>query len=422
MPVFCGEWKEVMPRKMSPFKDPAFTALVDCCPDGMVVFGPDGRIVIANCQTENLFGYGRNELLHQPIEVLVPEGLRQAHQKQRPGLLHAPTVRPAGTRLARTGLRKDGTEFPVEISLSSVQTDQGGWVCTIRGVRRRQQIEEALRSSELRYRRLFEAAKDGILILNANSGRIMDVNPFLMEMLGYSHSQLVGKRLWEIGPFKDVAACQTAFQELRHKEYIRYENLPLQASNGRSLAVEFVSNVYQVNRNRIIQCNIRDISERQRAEHRLRQLAASDPLTGLANYRHFVASLDKEISRSGRVGRQFAVLMVDVDELKKTNDRHGHTIGSQVLCRLAAVLLRSCRTIDTVARFGGDEFAVVLPETQHDAANSVVRRICHGVSNDGKEPRISVSAGAAVYPVDGETVDALLEAADAAMYAMKRQK
>jgi PAS domain S-box-containing protein len=136
----------------------------------------------------------------------------------------------------------------------------------------RQQVAATLQVSETRYRRLFETAQDGILILDADTGQITDVNPFLVKMLGYSHAQLLGKQLWEIGPFKDITAARAAFSELQSSGYIRYEDLPLEASDGRCLHVEFVSNVYQVDQQRVIQCNIRDITARQQAEAALSQL------------------------------------------------------------------------------------------------------------------------------------------------------
>jgi diguanylate cyclase (GGDEF)-like protein/PAS domain S-box-containing protein len=123
-----------------------------------------------------------------------------------------------------------------------------------------------LMASEVRYRRLFETAKDGILILDATTGKITDVNPFLEEMLGYSHAELVGKALWEIGPVKDISASQEAMRHLQEKEYIRYEDLPLETKWRQRVQVEFVSNVYLVNGLKVIQCNIRDITARREAE------------------------------------------------------------------------------------------------------------------------------------------------------------
>jgi PAS domain S-box-containing protein len=126
--------------------------------------------------------------------------------------------------------------------------------------------EEALRVSEARYRRLFEAAQDGILILDANTGLITDVNPFLEKLLEYTHEEFQGKALWQIGLFKDIAASKAAFRELQAKKYVRYEDLPLQTKSGRSINVEFVSNVYEVYGTHVIQCNIRDITKRKQAE------------------------------------------------------------------------------------------------------------------------------------------------------------
>jgi len=134
---------------------------------------------------------------------------------------------------------------------------------------------EALQDSEKRYRRLFESAKDGILILDADTGKVVDVNPFLLQLLGYSYEALCGKHIWELGVFKDIAASKDAFQALQDNEYIRYEDLPLETQDGQSIAVEFVSNVYLVDHSKVIQCNIRDITAQKRAKaERARLMAA----------------------------------------------------------------------------------------------------------------------------------------------------
>jgi PAS domain S-box-containing protein len=127
-------------------------------------------------------------------------------------------------------------------------------------------VKASLRDSEARYRRLFETAQDGILIIDADTGRIIDVNPFLVSMLGYQRSDFIGKALWRFGPFKDIRANRAAFKDLIRDGYIRYEHLPLETRDGRSIEVEFISNVYLVGRQRTIQCNIRDNSQRKQAE------------------------------------------------------------------------------------------------------------------------------------------------------------
>jgi diguanylate cyclase (GGDEF)-like protein len=150
-------------------------------------------------------------------------------------------------------------------------------------------------------------------------------------------------------------------------------------------------------------------------------LAASDSLTGLANHRRLLEVLENEIQRSRRTGRSFAVLLFDLDGLKKINDKYGHLTGTRAIKRLGAVLRSISRSIDTPARYGGDEFALVLPESGAGDAEQAAARICERLVQDGQEPSISVSVGQAVYPADGTSIERLLSAADIALYKMKGQ-
>jgi len=162
-----------------------------------------------------------------------------------------------------------------------------------------------------------------------------------------------------------------------------------------------------------------DLTERKRAEEQAQLLAITDPLTGLGNYRRLVDVLDAEMERSGRTGRPFAVLLLDLDGLKKINDRYGHLVGSRALCRLGDMLRVYCRAIDTAARYGGDEFAVILPETTAAAAELVASRIHNQLATDSEQPPLSASIGVAAYPQDGVTIEALLRTADGELYRMK---
>jgi len=154
----------------------------------------------------------------------------------------------------------------LEDRLAKSSSVNGGGDLSESDIAERKRIREALKVSEIRYRRVFETAKDGILILDADTGRITDANPFLQELLGYSRAELLGKMLWEIGPFRDIKASRGAFRRLQKKEYIRYDNLPLETKGRERRYVEFVSNVYQENGTRVIQCNIRDITPRHNVE------------------------------------------------------------------------------------------------------------------------------------------------------------
>ena len=167
---------------------------------------------------------------------------------------------------------EDGREIPAGISLGPVEVQEAVLVSrAIRDITVRKRVEEARQAAEIRYRRLFEAAQDGILILDFATGQVVDVNSFLTNLLGYSHAELVGKNLWEIGPVKDISASRLSFADLQTKGVIRYDDLPLETRDGRRIAVEFVSNVYTVGGTRVIQCNIRDITRRKHAEEALRR-------------------------------------------------------------------------------------------------------------------------------------------------------
>lgn len=163
------------------------------------------------------------------------------------------------------------------------------------------------------------------------------------------------------------------------------------------------------------------MGERLRAEAQLHTLATTDPLTGLANYRRLLDVLRQEIARSRRTGRPFAVLLLDMNGLKKINDRYGHLAGSRAICRVAGVLRQACRETDTPARFGGDEFAIVLAETGDEGGQAVLRRVTQRLATDTAKPVLSVGGGHAVFPRDGDSPTLLLRAADRALYESKKQ-
>lgn len=292
---------------------------------------------------------------------------------------------------------------------------------------------QQIKTSELRYRRLFEAAQDGILILDAETGAITDVNPFLIKMLEYSRGELVGKKLWEVGAFKDIDASQVAFAALQEEEYIRYDDLPLRAQSGRLIDVEFVSNVYWVGEERVIQCNIRDITERKQAQNALlksqallREQSVRDYLTGLFNRRYMEETLERELLRAERRHLPLGIIMLDVDNLKTFNDTWGHAVGDETLRKLGVLLFNQVRAEDIACRYGGDEFILILPDASRDVTFERAERISDLAKQlrlqfDGQSLGVAtLSIGVAVFPEHGQTSAAILRAADTALYHAKQ--
>lgn len=294
--------------------------------------------------------------------------------------------------------------------------------------------ELSLKDSELRYRRLFEAAQDGILLLDAETGAITDVNPFMVKMLGYSREEFIKKKLWEVGAFHDMDASKGAFQALQKNEYIRYKDLPLKAKDGRLIQVEFVSNVYWEGDRRVIQCNIRDITERKQAEEALiesestlREQSVRDHLTGLFNRRYLEETLERELLRASRKGLSLGVIMLDVDGLKRCNDTWGHAAGDAVLRELGSFLLGHFRGEDVSCRYGGDEFVIILPDASRKASYERAQHLCEHAKQfrltfeENILEAVTLSIGVAVFPEHGSNNTAILRAADNALYHAKHE-
>jgi diguanylate cyclase (GGDEF)-like protein/PAS domain S-box-containing protein len=209
----------------------------------------------------------------------------------------------------------------------------------------REQI--TLEESEVRYRRLFETAKDGILILNGDTGRIVDANPFLQDMLGYPESELIGKALWEISAVKDIPASQEAMRELQKNEYIRYEDIPLETKAGHRKHVEFVSNVYLVNGWRVIQCNIRDITERKEAEERAQ--STNDELVSLVDELQW---RDKEMQLLNRMNELLQSCVTLAEAYQVISLSMAELFPGQNGC--LALLHRRGQPLESVACWGPD--------------------------------------------------------------------
>jgi diguanylate cyclase (GGDEF)-like protein/PAS domain S-box-containing protein len=287
----------------------------------------------------------------------------------------------------------------------------------------RDRAEKELRHSKAHYRALVENSAYGMCRCSKN-GSFIDVNQVLVTMLGYSTKEELKSANLANAIIQDPLKRAQLLERSSQTGRVDPVETEWKRKDGTTLTVRLSG--YKVrseksapDRYAII---VEDVTDQRALEDQLRKQAASDPLTGLANYRQLVDVLDKEITRSKRTGREFTLLFFDLDGLKKINDQYGHLTGSRALCRLANVLRLCCRSIDTPARYGGDEFALVLPETGAGAATLIARRTCELFASDCEEPKLSVSVGVAGYPKDADSIGTLLYAADSALYSMKSRR
>jgi diguanylate cyclase (GGDEF)-like protein/PAS domain S-box-containing protein len=283
-----------------------------------------------------------------------------------------------------------------------------------------EEAQKALRHSQSLYRALADNPTYGIYRCDAE-GELLDVNLALVTMLGYASKAelLAANQQSEIIPnLRNDSLLAGLIPETKRIEPVelewkRKDRTKLKARlSGRG--------IYDDHGNfaghEII---VVDVTEQRTLEGQLRHQASSDSMTGLANHRRLFEVLHAEICRSERTEREFSLLLLDLDGLKKINDRFGHLAGSRALCRLAQIVRDCSRSIDTAARHGGDEFALVLPETGAAAATLVGERIRELLAKDSEEPALSVSVGVAGYPSDATTIGTLLYFADRALYQMK---
>jgi diguanylate cyclase (GGDEF)-like protein/PAS domain S-box-containing protein len=329
-------------------------------------------------------------------------------------------TKPLETELVDEFMRKGASDcvdkarlvrLPLAVAVAVERTAQRG---------EQDRVEKALRHSEAHYRALLENPTYGICRFDVD-GKFLEVNEALVTMLGYSSKEDLKAANLATDIIRDPIERGQLFEPYRKLGHIDLVEVEWKRKDGTPMKVRLSGRQAASEEGAPMGCEIiaEDVTAQRAAEDHLRHLAATDALTGLANYRRLSEELESEIKRSDRTLRAFAVLMFDLDGMKQINDRYGHLAGNRALCRLADIFRFSCRSIDTAARYGGDEFAIVLPETGANDAALVRKRICDRLSSDREEPLLSVSVGMAVYPEDGATIDTLFQAADRALYEMK---
>jgi len=279
-------------------------------------------------------------------------------------------------------------------------------------------LVSGLLSKEADFRTLAEAIAGPIFIGQGN--RLHYVNHAAEIVTGYTREELLSMNFWDL--LHSDSRELILDLERAGQEHIAHHEVKILARSGEARWLEIRIEKIGFDGALSTLVSAFDVTERKQADEQLQLLAVTDPLTGLGNYRRLVEALDAEVKRSERTGRPFAVLLVDLDQLKRINDLYGHLVGSQALCRFADVLRVHCRAIDTATRYGGDEFAVILPETTASEARLAASRIHDRLAADSRQPPLSVSIGVAVYPHSGTTMEALLRTADRELYGMKSKQ
>lgn len=460
-----------------------FRGLIESAPDATVIIDHLGNIVLVSSETERLFGYPRAELMNNPIEILIPKRYRERHVGHRSRFLAHAGLRPMGTGMEFYGLRRDGTEFPVEVSLSPLETDQGVQVMgAIRDITERKNSVEKLQEAHARLaagNRALEQRNREINVL-AELGKFLiscvaveeafNAIPRYCETLfpgehgvlylfsasrdylnayaswGTSKEEnlsFISEDCWALrrgrphtvgDPRKDPI-CRHVSKSHEGKPHIcvpfvvQGELLgllwitladPESSGDGIDAPVN-VKQQLAVTLSEQIALALSNI----RLREDLRQQTVRDVLTGLYNRRYLEESLNREMARSSRSGASFSVLMMDIDHFKRFNDTFGHDAGDSVLQEFARTLRETARQSDIVCRYGGEEFVVVLPDTDRAGATTRAEHLLTAVRdlrvthNGTALGSITASIGLAMYPHNGETAKAMLQAADTALYLAK---
>lgn len=409
-----------------------FKGLFESSPDAIVVVNHEGCIVSVNKALEMLFGYNRDELLHNAIEVLVPECFRKQHVKFRNGYLSQPTVRAMGACCSLIARRKDGSEFSVDVMLSPVITSEGALVLgVIRDITERKRMEGEIK-------RLFAAIDQSVnsVFITDAKGNIEYVNSMFEQVTGYPKEEVIGRNprmlasgetthaeyagLWET-----IAAGKTWRGVFKNKKKNG------QSYWGNGLISPIKDEKGQVTHFLAIQ---EDITEKMQSEERLKYLAAYDELTGVFNRIHFVRLFDEWVSYAVTNNRTGSLLLINLDKFRLINDTYGHSIGDSLLRNVAGVLKEAISEIDAahkdktveegiiVGRMGGDEFAILLPsrdEKEGISAAEYIRKKIEAFRFVEITGNLTSSIGVVSYPRHGITAKDIFTKADAAISLAK---
>ncbi len=411
-------------------------ALYESAQDAIIVMDAKGRISYWNPAASHIFGYTNDEAIGQNLHsMLAPSRYKMDYEPALLKFQHSGRGDALGKTLELKALRKSGEEFSMELSLSGVQL-KDGWhaVGIIRDISERKQTEAALKENKDKYRLLAENVNDVIYTLDMNLNYTY-ISPSVKFLLGYEPAEMLKKSAVDVlTPFSlDIAT--KILSEVMELEKSKHSEIPVRRTlelelirkDGTTMPTEEnVSFIRDEEHQAVGVLGIsRNITERKQAEEKIRQMAYHDSLTGLPNRKLFSDRLGIALAQAGRSQKNVAVIMLDVDNFKDINDTLGHDVGDSLLKTAAERLKAAMRKNDTVARFGGDEFVLLLPELKGiEGATRVAQKIVENFRKpfpiNTHQRIVTASIGIAVYPDDGSDEAALLKNADIAMYQAKQ--
>jgi diguanylate cyclase (GGDEF)-like protein/PAS domain S-box-containing protein len=386
-------------------------AILSSTEDAVLSFALDGTVQTWSPGAQRLYGYSESEIVGQLLPRLLPEGDASAFE----GILRAAISGDFPQHERSRRLHKDGSTTIVRLIHVPVRDDHGHIVAI---------LENAAATAPNSIEPVDEAHLKLLIDQMPMVVWTTDTNLHITSCLGARlhgaktrNEELLGKSIYEylkcqdahttplVQHYEALRGASSQFEYKRNNQTFELHLEPLRSPSGEIIGCVGAG---------------LDITERKKNEERVHYQATHDALTGLANYREFLDSLEREIRRGGRSNRSFAVLLLDLDELKTVNDRYGHLAGNRALKRLSEVMKEQFRATDLAARYGGDEFAVLLVDGDPGMARQIASRIEQALGARREEPRLSVSIGISIFPDDGRSVQDLLEAADRELYQRKR--
>ncbi len=405
--------------------DELLRGLFESVPDAIVVVDASGRIVRVNAHVHTMFGYRREDIVGKPVEILLPERHRGKHVGYRTGYAAQPRTRSMGAGLELYGRHQDGHEFPLDIMLSPMQTaDETLTIAIIRDTSEQKKYVKELRLAA----KVLENTSESIVITDAQ-GIIVDVNPAFTASTGYSREEALGQTTRELlhsdeHDAKTYAGLGKAMHENGQWQGEIWSRRKNSEFYPERLSISTITNEKGETSHYLSISS--DISEKKGDEARLRFLANYDTLTSLPNRNLFNLHLNDALAQAQRYKRLLALLFIDLDRFKPVNDALGHDAGDSLLKEVASRLRTHLRQSDTVARFGGDEFLVLIPQyAEISGVVRVTKKILGELERPfmicDKECRISASIGISLHPEDGSDAATLLKKADSAMYRAKEK-